>query len=81
MISIDGRKILVQGGQFTVAVVIAEGDVDPWTEKITAKVLTLLEKEDHSALQGWSGDVASLKSVGKYMTALMYAYMKLAKKK
>ncbi len=80
VISVNNRKILVQGGLFTVVVIIAEGEVNPWTEKIVGKVLGLMEKEDRVPLQNWNGDVASLKSAGKYMTALLYATMKLGKK-
>ena len=81
VISVNNRKILVQGGQFTVIIMVVAGDVNPWTEKIIGKVQGLLEKEDMKALQSWNGDVASLKSAGKYMTALLYACMKLSKKK
>ncbi len=81
VISINGRKILVQGGKYTVIIMVVAGDVNPWTEKIIAKVQGLLEKEDGPALTKWNGDVASLKSAGKYMTALLYACMKLSKKK
>lgn len=80
IISVNNRKILVQGGQFTVVIMVTEGDVNPWTERIIGKVQTLLEKEDRPALQKWNGDVGSLKSAGKYMTALLYACMKLSKK-
>ncbi|MCK5039311.1 MAG: hypothetical protein KAS16_09455, partial [Thermoplasmata archaeon] len=81
VISVNGRKILVQGGKYTVIIMVVAGDVNPWTEKIISKVQGLLEKEDGQALVKWNGDVASLKSAGKYMTALLYACMKLSKKK
>ncbi len=81
VISVNGRKILVQGGQYTVIIMVVTGDVNPWTEKIVKKVQGLLEKEDAQPLMKWSGDVASLKSAGKYMTALLYACMKLSNKK
>ena len=81
VISINSRKILVQGGRYTVIIMVISGDVNPWTEKIIGKVQGLLEKEDGPALTKWNGDVASLKSAGKYMTALLYACMKLSKKK
>lgn len=80
VISVNGRKILVQGGQFTVVVMIADGTVNPFTERIIAKVLGLMEKEDRVPLMNWNGDVSALKSAGKYMTALLYAAMKLGKK-
>ncbi len=81
VISVNGRKILVQGGQYTVIIMVVTGDVNPWTEKIVKKVQGLLEKEDVQPLTKWNGDVASLKSAGKYMTALLYACMKLSNKK
>ncbi len=77
----NGRNIVVQSGNFTVVVMISEGDVNPWTERIIGKVLTLMEKEDLAELRSWNGDVASLKSSGKYMQALLFACMKLAKGK
>lgn len=79
-IASDGRNIVVQSGNLTVVIMIAEGDVNPWTERIISKVLILMEKEDLAALHDWNGDVASLKSSGKYMQALLFACMKLAKK-
>lgn len=80
-IKAEGRHIIVQSGNFTVVIMIAEGDVNPWTERIIAKVLNLMEKEDVAELRGWTGDVSALKSSGKYMQALLFACMKLAKKK
>lgn len=80
-IKADKRHIIVQSGNFTVVIMIAEGDVNPWTERIVTKVLTLMEKEDVANLRNWDGDVSSLKSSGKYMQALLFACMKLAKKK
>ena len=80
IIPVDGRYILVQSGRFTVVIAITEGSVDPWSEKIVTKVLTLMEKEDQMELKAWNGDVASLKSSGKYMQALLFAFMKLANK-
>lgn len=80
-IKAEDRSIVVQSGKFTVVIMIAEGDVNPWTERIVTKVLTLMEKEDVAELRDWNGDVASLKSSGKYMQALLFACMKLAKKK
>jgi hypothetical protein len=80
IIPVDSRYILVQSGRFTVVIAITEGSVDPWSEKIVTKVLTLMEKEDQMELKAWNGDVASLKSSGKYMQALLFAFMKLANK-
>jgi len=79
IITLNGKKILVQGGKSVIIVLVMTGDVNPWTERITGKVIALLEKEDAAALANFSGDVASLRSAGKYMTALLYACMKLAK--
>ena len=79
-IALNGRNILVQSGHFTVVIVLTEGSVDPWTERIVNKVLTLMEKEDLASLRNWDGDVSSLKSSGKYMQALLFACMKLSKK-
>ena len=79
-IKAEDRYIIVQSGNFTVVIMIAEGDVNPWTERIVSKVLTLMEKEDMGALRDWDGNVASLKSSGKYMQALLFACMKLSKK-
>ncbi len=76
----QSRNILVQSGRFTVVIIVAEGSVDPWSEKITSKVITLLEKEDQMQLKDWNGDVSALKSSGKYMQALLFAFMKLANK-
>lgn len=80
VIPVEKRHILVQSGKFTVVIMITEGAVDPWTERIVTKVLTLMEKEDANALRAWNGEVASLKSSGKYMQALLFACMKLSKK-
>ncbi|MCK5024623.1 MAG: hypothetical protein KAR56_03300 [Thermoplasmata archaeon] len=80
IIPVEKRHILVQSGKFTVAIMITEGAVDPWTERIVMKVLTLMEKEDAQELRAWNGEVASLKSSGKYMQALLFACMKLSKK-
>lgn len=80
VIPVENRHILVQSGRFTVVIVITEGSVDPWSEKIVTKVITLMEKEDAIQLKAWNGDVASLKSSGKYMQALLFAFMKLANK-
>jgi hypothetical protein len=80
-IKAEKRHIIVQSGNFTVVIMIAEGDVNPWTERIVTKVLTLMEKEDVANLRDWNGDVSTLKSSGKYMQALLFACMKLAKKK
>jgi hypothetical protein len=80
VISAQSRNILVQSGRFTVVIIIAEGSVDPWSEKITSKVIALLEKEDQMQLKDWNGDVSALKSSGKYMQALLFAFMKLSKK-
>lgn len=79
-IPVDGRYILVQSGRFTVVIAIVEGSVDPWSEKIVTKVLTLMESEDQVQLKEWNGDVASLRSSGKYMQALLFAFMKLSNK-
>jgi predicted RNA-binding protein (virulence factor B family) len=76
----QSRNILVQSGRFTVVIIVAEGSVDPWSEKITTKVITLMEKEDQVHLKDWNGDVSALKSSGKYMQALLFAFMKLANK-
>jgi hypothetical protein len=80
VIPIENRHILVQSGRFTVVIVITEGSVDPWSEKIVTKVITLMEKEDQMQLKAWNGDVMSLKSSGKYMQALLFAFMKLSNK-
>jgi len=80
VIPVENRHILVQSGRFTVVIIIIEGSVDPWSEKIVTKVITLMEKEDQMQLKAWNGDVASLKSSGKYMQALLFAFMKLANK-
>ncbi len=80
VIPVDKRHILVQSGKFTVVIMITEGSVDPWTERIITKVLTLMEKEDAMELRAWNGEVSSLKSSGKYMQALLFACMKLSKK-
>ncbi len=80
VIPVEKRHILVQSGKFTVVIMITEGAVDPWTERIVTKVLTLMEKEDANDLRAWNGEVASLKSSGKYMQALLFACMKLSKK-
>lgn len=80
IIPVENRHILVQSGRYTVVIVITEGSVDPWSEKIVTKVITLMEKEDAIQLKAWNGDVASLKSSGKYMQALLFAFMKLANK-
>jgi hypothetical protein len=79
IVTLNGKKILVQSGRNVVVVLVMTGDVNPWTERIVGKVVNLLEKEDGAALANWSGDVAALRSAGKYMTALLYACMKLAK--
>ncbi len=79
-IPVENRNILVQSGKFTVVIMITEGAVDPWTERIVLKVLTLMEKEDAQELRVWNGEVASLKNSGKYMQALLFACMKLSKK-
>jgi len=80
VIPVDNRYILVQSGRFTIVIAITEGSVDPWSEKIITKVLTLMEKEDQLQLKEWNGDVTSLKSSGKYMQALLFAFMKLSNK-
>lgn len=80
VIPVEKRHILVQSGKFTVVIMITEGTVDPWTERIITKVLTLMEKEDAQELRAWNGEVSSLKSSGKYMQALLFACMKLSKK-
>ena len=80
VIPVAKRHILVQSGKFTVVIMITEGAVDPWTERIVTKVLNLMEKEDANELRAWNGEVASLKSSGKYMQALLFACMKLSKK-
>ena len=80
VIPVEKRHILVQSGKYTVVIMITEGAVDPWTERIVTKVLTLMEKEDANDLRAWNGEVASLKSSGKYMQALLFACMKLSKK-
>lgn len=80
VIPVENRHILVQSGRFTVVIVITEGSVDPWSEKIVTKVITLMEKEDQIQLKEWNGDVSSLKSSGKYMQALLFAFMKLSNK-
>ena len=80
VIPVENRHILVQSGRFTVVIIIIEGSVDPWSEKIVTKVITLMEKADQMQLKAWNGDVASLKSSGKYMQALLFAFMKLANK-
>jgi len=80
VIPVEKRHILVQSGNFTVVIMITEGAVDPWTERIITKVLGLMEKEDAQELRVWNGEVASLKSSGKYMQALLFACMKLSKK-
>ena len=80
VIPVEKRHILVQSGKFTVVIMITEGAVDPWTERIITKVLTLMEKEDAMELRNWNGEVSSLKSSGKYMQALLFACMKLSKK-
>ncbi len=77
---IEGRNLVIQSGNYSVVIMIVEGAVNPWTERIISKVLILMEKEDMAALHDWNGDVASLKSSGKYMQALLFACMKLAKK-
>jgi hypothetical protein len=79
IITLNGKKILVQGVKQVIIVLVMTGDVNPWTERIVSKVIALLEKEDAAALANFSGEVASLRSAGKYMTALLYACMKLAK--
>ncbi len=79
IVTLNGKKILVQSGKNVVVVLVMKGDVNPWTERIVGKVVNLLEKEDGPVLANWSGDVAALRSSGKYMTALLYACMKLAK--
>jgi hypothetical protein len=48
------------------------------SESITTKVITLMEKEDLLQLKDWKGDVSLLKSSGKYMQALLFAFMKLS---
>lgn len=75
----EGRNIIVQSGRFTVVIMVVEGDVNPWTERIIGKVLGLMEREDAPSLNNWTGDVASLKSSAKYMQALLFACMKLSK--
>ncbi len=80
VIPVEKRHILVQSGKYTVVIMITEGAVDPWTERITTKVLTLMEKEDAMELRAWNGEVSNLKSSGKYMQALLFACMKLSKK-
>ena len=80
VIPVEKRHILIQSGKFTVVIMITEGSVDPWTERIITKVLTLMEKEDAQNLRAWNGEVSSLKSSGKYMQALLFACMKLSKK-
>ena len=80
IVSGPSRNILVQSGRFTVVIVVAEGSVDPWSEKITTKVINLMETEDQMYLKDWNGDVSTLKSSGKYMQALLFAFMKLANK-
>jgi hypothetical protein len=75
----EGRNVIVQSGRFTVVIMVVEGDVNPWTERIIGKVLGLMEKEDGPSLNNWTGDVASLKSSAKYMQALLFACMKLSK--
>jgi len=47
----------------------------------TIPAQALMEKEDMAELRAWNGDVAALKSSGKYMQALLFACMKLAKGK
>jgi hypothetical protein len=79
VVALNGKKILVQGGKHIIIVLVMTGDVNPWTERIVGKVIALLEKEDAAALANFAGDVTSLRSAGKYMTALLYACMKLAK--
>jgi len=79
VVTLNGKKILVQSGKNVVVVLVMSGDLNPWTERIVGKVVNLLEKEDGPALANWNGDVAALRSAGKYMTALLYACMKLAK--
>jgi hypothetical protein len=79
IVTLNGKKILVQSGKNVVVVLVMKGDVNPWTERIVGKVVNLLEKEDGAVLANWNGDAASLRSSGKYMTALLYACMKLAK--
>jgi hypothetical protein len=79
VITLNGKKILVQSGKNVIVVLVMSGDLNPWTERIVGKVVNLLEKEDGPALANWTGDVAALRSAGKYMTALLYACMKLAK--
>jgi hypothetical protein len=79
IVTLNGKKILVQSGQHVIVVLAMTGDVNPWTERIVGKVVNLLEREDGAALAGWTGDAAALRSAGKYMTALLYACMKLAK--
>ncbi len=74
----QNRNILVQSGRFTVVIVIAEGSVHRLSENITTKVITLMEKEDLLQLKDWKGDVSLLKSSGKYMQALLFAFMKLS---
>ncbi|MBA3045299.1 MAG: hypothetical protein KKH41_08355 [Candidatus Thermoplasmatota archaeon] len=76
----QSRNVLVQSGRFTVVIIVAEGSVDPWSEKITGKVISLMEKEDQMQLKDWNGDVSALKNSGKYMQALLFAFLKLAKK-
>ncbi|MFH0816145.1 MAG: hypothetical protein V1934_04955 [Methanobacteriota archaeon] len=79
VVTLNGKKILVQSGKNVIVVLVMSGDLNPWTERIVGKVVNLLEKEDGPALANWTGDVAALRSAGKYMTALLYACMKLAK--
>ncbi|MEW5936431.1 MAG: hypothetical protein AB1665_01250 [Candidatus Thermoplasmatota archaeon] len=80
VINLDSKKLVLMSGDYLIAVLSATGDVNPWTDRIVGKVLSLMEKEDSASLRAWTGDPSSLKSVGKYMTALLYACMKLAKK-
>jgi hypothetical protein len=79
IVTLNGKKILVQSGKDVIVVLVMNGDVNPWTERIVGKVVNLMEREDGPALANWNGDVGALRSAGKYMTALLYACMKLAK--
>ncbi|MBI5001035.1 MAG: hypothetical protein HZB92_05855 [Euryarchaeota archaeon] len=79
VINLNQKKIVVLSGNYLVVMLTVTGDVNPWTDRIVGKVINLMEREDEPALRTFAGDPSSVKSAGKYMTALLYACVRLGK--